>query len=179
MKRSKQVERDNTRRQERVTAEERRRRRGSRDGGTHSKSDGLDWHACWPSTLFLYVFCFLSRTQLSFSCCPLQVPRYRARRPPSNVNTDAQLTHTHTNTHTWVSMVGGETCGGCGWRGRGARGGGFISGGMLSVSKDTHFTHTGQKHTAHPHRRSSCLRPPSLLDHFYLSNLIYPCSRFF
>lgn len=76
-------------------------------------------------------------------------------------------------------MVGGETCGGCGWRGRGARGGGFISGGMLSVSKDTHFTHTGQKHTAHPHRRSSCLRPPSLLDHFYLSNLIYPRSRFF
>lgn len=61
----------------------------------------------------------------------------------------------------------------------GPGGGGFISGGMLSVSKDTHFTHTGQKHTAHPHRRSSCLRPPSLLDHFYLSNLIYPRSRFF
>lgn len=101
-----------------------------------------------------------------------QTPVQRKHGRPANTHTHQ---HTHLSKHggwrdlwrVWVEGTGGPG------------GGGFISGGMLSVSKDTHFTHTGQKHTAHPHRRSSCLRPPSLLDHFYLSNLIYPRSRFF
>lgn len=62
---------------------------------THSKSDGLDWHACWPSTVSFWSFLFLSNLQRLF-CCPLQVFWFRARRPPSSVNTDS---HTHIHTH--------------------------------------------------------------------------------
>lgn len=132
-----------------------------------------------PLSLPLRFLFSLTHTAVFFLLPPASAAVQGTQTPVQRKHGRPANTHTHTNTHTWVSMVGGETCGGCGWRGRGARGGGFISGGMLSVSKDTHFTHTGQKHTAHPHRRSSCLRPPSLLDHFYLSNLIYPRSRFF
>lgn len=92
---------------EEINQEGRRRKESSRDGGTHSKSDRLDWHACWPSTLSSLRFSVSLKHTAVFSVAPCKW--YRACGPPLNVNTDT-YTHaqTHTHTHTRVSMVGGE-----------------------------------------------------------------------
>lgn len=53
-----------------------------RDGGTHSQSGDLDWHACWPSALsFFFGFSVSLKHTAGFSVAPstpLQVPPYRA-----------------------------------------------------------------------------------------------------
>ena len=152
--------------------------------GTHSKSDGLDWHACRPSALSFLRFLFLSNPQLSFLLPPASAACGTGHAdPPSNVNTNTHM-HTRPDTHTWVSMVGGET-------GEGGGGGahGFISGGMLSVSKDTHFTHSQKQMGApHSHHRFPAnilvtfFRFPWSLVGFYLKVLLFfpsPSPSFF
>ncbi len=117
-----------------------------------------------PPLSLSYVFCF-SQTHSCLFWCPLQVLRRRARRPPSNVNTNAHTRpDTHTHTHTHLSKHGGwRDWGGWGLRGRGAQG--FISGGMLPVSKDTHFAHS-RKQMGTPHSHHEL--PACILAHFWL-----------
>lgn len=88
--------------------------KSSRDGGTHSKSDGLDWHACWPSTLAFLRFLLLSNAQLSFLLPPASAAAQGTETPVKRKH-EHTGTHIYTrpnsnaHTHTWVSMVGGET----------------------------------------------------------------------
>lgn len=130
-----------------------------------------------PPLSLSYVFCF-SQTHSCLFCCPLQVLRYRARRPPSNVNT--KTTHTHIYRHTHLSKHGGwRYWVGWGLRGWGAQG--FISGGMLPVSKGTHFTRS-RKQMGTPTLCPwiSCLHPCSFSAPFplivwtILTFLMYP-----
>lgn len=105
-----------------------------------------------PPLPLSYAFC-ASETHSCLFCCPLQVLRYRARRPPSSVNTNTHIhTYMRTRPDTHLSKHGGwRDRGGWGLRGRGPEG--FISRGMLPVSKDTHFTH-GQKQMGASHAHS-------------------------
>lgn len=58
-----------------------------------------------PPLSLSYVFCF-SQTHSCLFCCPLQVLRYRACRPLSNVNMNTH-THTHTPRRAHLSKHGG------------------------------------------------------------------------
>lgn len=88
------------------------------------------------------VFCF-SQTHSCLFCCPPASVLVRGTQ--TLILRKHRLTHTRTQdqTHTWVSMVGGET-----GEGGGSVDGGpwvFISRGMLPVSKGTHFMHSSKQ----------------------------------
>lgn len=125
-------------RKERLTGGGRWRENG--DGGTHSKQDGLDWHACGPSAPSgLQGFFWIAQTHSCLFCYPLRVLPHRARRPQCK----QEHIHTHTDTQThlskrgWVERESGE-----GGEAKGTGAQAFISGGMLLVSRDTHFTYS-------------------------------------
>lgn len=92
----------------------------SRDGGTHSKSDGLDWHACWPSTLSFLRLLFLSNAQLSFLLPPASAAVQGTQTPVQRKHGHTH-THPHTPRHTHLSKQGGWRDRG-GWGLRGPRG---------------------------------------------------------
>lgn len=130
--------------------------------GTHSKSDGLDWHACWPSTVSVCSFLFLSNSQLSFLLPPASV---LVQGTQTLILRKHRLnSHTHIGPDTHLSKHGGwRDRRGWGLSGWGALG--FISRGMLPVSKGTHFTHSyKQLGTAKtPHGLPNSILAPCLL----------------
>lgn len=121
LREGRKAEGDNVKKEMRVTGG---RWREKGDGGTHSKQDGLDWHACGPSALSApYGFLNRSNAQLSFL-----LPRECCRTGPTgpNVNRNTHThpqTHTHTHKHTRASAAGRRERGRVGRpRGRGPRG---------------------------------------------------------